>query len=190
MSNALRTPAMTRDAFLDWVEGQEGRYEFDGSAPVAMGGGTVNHSRIAVRLLAALAGRLRGTGCEPLGPDAGVATLGRAVRYPDAQVTCTRTPGTARLVDGPVIVFEVLSPSSGRMDRIVKVREYAAVASIRRYVILEYDSSAALVLTRPDRDSAWTATTLTAEEMLALPEVGIEIPMAELYEGVDLAATE
>ena len=39
------------------------------------------------------------------------------------------------------MVFEVLSPSSGQTDRIVKVREYASVPTVRRYVILEYTSA-------------------------------------------------
>src|SRR5271156_2605795 len=137
MSIALRTRRMTRDAFLDWAEAQEARYEFDGFAPVAMTGGNVQHSRMIRNVPVALASRLVGSGCESMGPEAGVATIGDAVRYPDALVTCSKVAGEARLVPGVVVVFEVLSPTSGRTDRIEKLREYRAVSSIRRYVILE-----------------------------------------------------
>ena len=54
------------------------------------------------------------------------------MRCPDALITRTKPPGADLLVPDPVAVFEVLSPSSGQVDRIVKVREYAAVPSIRR----------------------------------------------------------
>ncbi len=136
MNIALRQPLMTRDQFLDWVQAQEGRYEFDGFQPVAMTGGTANHSRCSRNIQIALGIRLRGTGCEVLGPDAGLATVGDAVRYPDALVTCAKFPGTTLLIPGVVIVFDVLCPNSGRHDRIDMLREYRGVPSMRRLVIL------------------------------------------------------
>ncbi|HEY5301814.1 MAG TPA: Uma2 family endonuclease [Acetobacteraceae bacterium] len=190
MNIAVRKPRMTRDAFFPWAQTQEVRYEFDGFEPVAMTGGTVNHDRITVNLLAALRVRLRGSGCRPGGPNAGLATIGDAVRYPDALVSCTRTPGTAYLVADPVVVFEVLSPTSGRTDRIDKVREYAAVASIRRYVIVESTDVGVTVLERASGDAAWIATALTAEDTLRMPEIGIEVPVAEMFEDTDLSAAE
>src|SRR5579862_7259754 len=130
----------TQDEFFAWAGAQEGRFEFDGFQPVAMTGGTVGHAVIIQNVHAALRSRLRGSGCRPLGPDAGVATIGSAVRYPDALVTCSKYEREALLVPGVVAVFEVISPSTSRTDRILKLREYAAVASIRRYVILESTS--------------------------------------------------
>jgi Uma2 family endonuclease len=186
MNVALRKPRMSQEAFFDWAQAQDVRHEFDGFQPVAMTGGTVNHSRITQNIHAALRARLRGGPCEPLGPDAGLATVGDAVRYPDALVTCTKAPGSAHLVPGVVTVFEVISPTSGRTDRIDKVREYRSVDTIRRYVILEHTSAGLTVFDRDNGDDPWTATTLTAADILALPEIGIEIPVAEFYENVDL----
>ena len=187
MSSALTKPRMSRQAFFGWAESQDARYEFDGAHPVAMTGGTVNHSRIAQNIHAALRARLRGSSCEPLGPDAGVATIGDAVRYPDALVTCSPVQGSARLVPGVVVVFEVLSPTSGRMDRIDKVREYRAVDSIRRYVIVEHTSVGLTVFERDNASDAWTAGTLTRGEVLRLPEIGVEIPVEEFYDNVDVS---
>jgi Uma2 family endonuclease len=179
-------PHMTREEFLDWAEAQDQRYEFDGFEPVAMTGGTRNHSRIAQSIAFALRLRLRGTACEPLGPDAGVATVGNAVRFPDALVTCTRGPGTDRVMPGVVVVFEVLSPTSGRTDRIDKLREYLAVPSIRRYVILEHTSVGLTDHVRLKDGDPWIATSLIDGDILRMPEIGIEIPIAEFYEGTDL----
>lgn len=190
MTAPLRRPEMSRDAFLPWAETQRLRYEFDGFAPVAMPGGTRNHSRIQQNILAALRARLRGGPCEALGPDAGIATLGDAVRYPDALVTCTPGPGSDRLIPGARIVFEVLSPSSGRIDRIVKLREYRAVASILRYVMVEHAFVGLTVFARKEGGAEWTATALAAGDMLMLPEIGAEVAVAELYEGTDLPAAE
>jgi Uma2 family endonuclease len=186
MNIALRTPRMTREQFFDWAQAQDIRYEFDGFQPVAMTGGTVRHSQMTQNIHFALRTHLRGSPCRPLGPDAGLATIGDAVRYPDALVTCTKTADTAHLVAGVVVVFEVLSPTSGRTDRILKLREYRAVPSIRRYVILEHASIGLTVFARSTGNEDWRAIALTAEDTLQIPEIGIEIPVAEFYEDVDL----
>jgi Uma2 family endonuclease len=188
MNIALRKLQMTRDQFFDWAEAQKARYEFDGFQPVAMTGGTVNHNQITLAIHRALYPRLRGGACRPLGPDSGVATIGDVVRYPDAIVTCTPVAGDARLVPGVVVVFEVLSPSSGRIDRIIKLREYRAVPSIRRYVVVEHSSVGVTVFARDDAEADWTATALTAGEILRMPEIGAEIPVLEFYENVDVPA--
>jgi Uma2 family endonuclease len=137
MNVALTKPAMTREQFFAWAQAQDARYEFDGVRPVAMTGGTVSHSEIIGNILSAIKARLRGIGCRVLGPDAGVSTLADAVRYPVAVITCGKVDGDSYLVPLPWVVFEVLSCMSRYTDRIVKVREYQAVTSIRRYVMVE-----------------------------------------------------
>jgi Uma2 family endonuclease len=127
MNVTLRNPVMTREAFFLWAEAQDERYEFDGFAPVAMGGGSNRHSRIVQNTSFALRMRLNGSGCEAFGPDAGLGTIAEAVRYPDAMITCEKARGEDHVVPGVVVVFEVISPSSGYVDRVVKLREYKAV---------------------------------------------------------------
>ena len=187
--NAPSLKPWTPEQFLAWVETQEEAYEFDGFRPVAMGDGTWNHDQITANLRVSLQPRLRGTACRAGGPNAGVATIGNKIRYPDAVVTCARFPGDSRLTPGVAIVFEVLSPSSGGTDRVAKLREYQAVASIRRYVILEYASVGLTVFEKRD-DGAWSATALTGEDTIRLPEAGLEIPVAEFYEDVEFPAPD
>ena len=188
MNVALRKLRMTREQFFEWAQAQDEPYEFDGFQPVAMTGGTAKHNRIGHNVHFALRTRLKGGKCEALGMDAGVATVGDTVRYPDALVTCSPVPDDSHLIPGVVVVFEVLSPTSGRMDRIVKVREYRAVPSIRRYVIVEYAFAGLTVLERADGDSNWTVTPLTDGDVLQLPEIDITMPVAEIYAGTGLAA--
>ncbi len=184
MNVAPRYP-WTTEQFLSWAAAQEGRYEFDGFQPVAMTGGTARHSRITLNIHVALRSRLRGTGRSAFGPDLGVRTIGDAVRYPDALVTCGKFPESERLAPDVRVVFEVLSADSGRRDRIQKVREYAAVASIRHYFIVESTGIGLLVLHRQRGEDAWTTLPVTGDDTLSLPEVGVEVPVAEIYEDVD-----
>ena len=181
MSVALQRP-MTLAEFLDWEERQELRYEFDGFQPVAMTGGTARHEAIGVTLRALLFNRLRGGRCRLWGPTAKIEVQGH-IRYPDAHVTCTPVSPIATIIPGPVVVFEVLSPSTSRTDRIEKLREYQATPSIQRYVILEQDSVAAMVFVRHGDD--WTGTALTEIDTLRMPEIGIELELAEIYADAD-----
>jgi Uma2 family endonuclease len=184
MNSALIT-SWTAEQFLNWAANREDRYEFDGYQPVAMTGGTAGHSRITLNVHAALRTRLRGSRCASFAPDLGVRTIGDAIRYPDALVTCAKFPRGERLAPDVQVVFEVLSADSGRRDRIEKVREYAAVPSIRHYIIVESAGVGLLVLSRQRGEDAWTTVALTGDDTLSLPEIGVEIPVGEFYQDVD-----
>jgi Uma2 family endonuclease len=135
----------------------------------------------------ALDNRLKDGPCQPLGPDVGVATIDTAVRYPDALVTCAPLQGLGQslTVPGAVVIFEIVSPGSGRTDRIVKPREYAAIPSLRGYCIIESTSVGLTVLQRRGEAETWRAgTLLNLRDVLDIPEIGIQIPVSELYDGV------
>jgi len=181
MSAVLQRP-MTLAEFLDWEERQELRYEFDGFQPVAMTGGTVRHDTLGNRLRVLLFTRLEGKPCRAFGPTTKIQVQGR-IRYPDAFVSCTPVSPNETIVPEPVLVFEVLSPGTSRTDRIEKLREYQATQSIRRYVILEQESIAATVFSRVGAE--WTARALTDGDVLAMPEIGIELRLTEIYVDVE-----
>lgn len=183
MTVALRKP-MTQEEFFAWGENQEGRYEFDGIQPVGMVGGSMNHGLIADNIRFELKRRLRGGPCRPVGPDGGgVETIGGAVRYPEAAVTCSRFAGGARLIPNPVVVFEVLSPSTRRIDQVFKLREYHAVPTIKRYILVEQTGMALTVHARGNLEP-WMTTVQGEGDTLDLPEIGIELPVAAIYDDI------
>jgi Uma2 family endonuclease len=106
---------MTLADFLAWEDKQDLRYEFDGFQPVAMTGGTAAHAFIQRNLAIAVGGRLRGQPCQFVGNDLKIEVAGR-IRYPDGFVVCTPLSAQAKLVREPVVIFEVLSDSTGRTD--------------------------------------------------------------------------
>ena len=103
-------------------------------------------------------------------------------------VVCSPVERNATIVHDPVIVFEALSPDTTGAHRIVKGREYHATPSVCRYIMLDQDGVSATVYIRSG--DAWKAELLVADSILAMPEVGIELPLAELYEGVVFDALE
>jgi Uma2 family endonuclease len=179
---------MTQDEFFTWAQKQDRRYEFDGFQPVAMTGGSNNAGAIGARLIRALGNRLEGKPCQPLGPDNGVETANKKVCYPDALVTCTKFKGDDHTVPGVVVVFEIVgtTPEAIRRDKFDKVRQYATVSSIRRYVIIESQFVGLTVYERDPSEQFWTRppAPLTDGEILSMPEIGIEIPVDELYRGI------
>ena len=182
MGASLRTP-MTLDAFLAWEDRQEMRYEFDGVSTIAMVGGTQEHHLIQANLTSALHARLRGKPCRVFGDSMKIEVAGR-IRYPDAFVVCKTYPRGTKVIPDPVIVFEIISPSTADTDRIIKCQEYRDTPSIQRYIMLEQDFAGAFVLHRSA--AHWTATAVPADGVISLPEIDVELPVAELYEGVDL----
>jgi Uma2 family endonuclease len=181
-----RQKSWTIPQFLDWEERQPLRYEFDGAQPVAMTGETVAHNVIKTNLLTALVPRLRGKRCRAYGDGLKIEAAG-SVRYPDAFVTCSPIDPRATIGKDPVVIFEVLSRSTTGVDRIVKNREYQSIPSVMRYVMLEQDRVAATIFER--RGDDWVGHVLTDGAVLAMPEIGIAIPLPELYEGIDLTVT-
>ena len=176
--------SMTVEQFLAWEERQELRYEFNGLTVRAMTGGTFAHDAISLNLIAALVPRLRGKPCQPHGSHLKIAVMG-SIRYPDVFVSGTPIRLDATVAQAPVVIFEVLSKGTARIDRTEKNREYASTASVRRYVMLEQDAVVATVFERMGED--WVGHLLGADAVLSMPEIGIEVPLAEFYEGLDLS---
>ena len=176
---------MTPDEFLVWEADQELKWEFDGFQPVAMTGGTRAHAVVQANLLTALTNRLHGKPCRAYGSDLKIQT-GPSYRYPDTSVSCTPFSDSETVVAEPVVIFEVLLASTAGDDRTVKLAEYQSLPSVRRYVMLEQDRVFATVITRTD--TGWDHALVGLDGTLAMPELGVEIPMAELYDGLELAA--
>ena len=177
---------MTLDEFLAWERGQPERHEFDGFTVTAMTGGSLDHSTIASNLHRALSGKLRNTGCRAFRGDAKVVASG-SVRYPDLSVTCSPTSGSDDVVPEPVLVVEVVSPSTAHVDRGRKKGEYFATPSIRQYAIVAQDERLVDLYTRTE--AGWVNEIVTDGGVLNLSSIGIALPLDAIYEDTELDAT-
>jgi Uma2 family endonuclease len=182
MNIALTRP-LTREQFLDWAQSHDGRFEFDGVRPVAITGGNPGHNHITLAIRRVPDRKLAGSACSPLGPDAGVATVGNVVRYPDAVVTCSTFSRSDHLVPEPIVVFEAVSPGSLRLDRVGKLHEDQAMQSIRTHVIVESKPRALTVLSRAKGEIHFRAAGLTEDDLLERPEIGGSMAVREFDTG-------
>ena len=167
MNLTVRKP-MTLAEFLAWEERQEQRYEFDGSEPVAMAGGTA-----PMPTFNAILPWRSEAGCAESHASFTAATsrsrsAENSSRYPDGMVVCSPLIRPPRSSADPVVIFEVLSPSTAAKDRIVKAREYQATPSVQRYVMLEQARIGATVYVRAA--DGWSVLILKEDDTLDLPE--------------------
>jgi Uma2 family endonuclease len=182
MNLAVPKP-MTLAEFLAWESKQELRYEFDGTQPIAMAGGTRAHADIQRNLALALGNRLRGKPCKFYGSDLKIEVAGH-IRYPDGFIVCSPGANSSTVVYDPVVIFEIVSPSTSSKDRIIKTREYQATPSVQRYIIVEQDCIAATVFSRAGDN--WITDILLDDAVLAMPEISLNVRLAELYEGIEV----
>ncbi|RFB81382.1 Uma2 family endonuclease [Methylovirgula sp. 4M-Z18] len=180
---ALPKP-MTIDEFLAWEERQELRHEYDGIQTYAMTGGTLAHAAIQINLTSALSRHLEGKPFRPFGSELKIRTQA-GIRYPDAFVTCTEGDLNATIAPDPVVIFEILSKSTAWQDLGVKTIEYRDMPSVRRYVVLQQTHRAAEVFYRTE-EGEWVGEFAGADSVLAMPEIGIALPLSEFYRGLAL----
>ena len=186
MNVALRKP-MTIAEFLAWENRQPTKHEFNGVAITAMTGVSGAHSGIQANLVTALRRRLRGKPCQAHGSDLKIEVAG-SIRYPDAFVVCTLVGARDYVVREPVVIFEILSPSTAALDHGRKNEEYRDTHSVQRYVILEQDAMRATVFAR--EAGRWVGTLHSGAAVLDMPEIDITLPLPELYEDVALAGDD
>ena len=181
------TPAphlRTVDDFLDWADGQEEHFEFFDGGIRMMTSPSVAHERVARNILIALGNALRGGPCEPFGGSMSVE-VGNNAPKPDVTVTCT--PESGNRLRHPVVIVEVLSPSTADADRGRKWTLYRTLPSLRHYLLLEQDRVAADLYTR--EGAGWRITTLEGEDAgVDLAAVGVMLRLGEVYAGVTFEA--
>ncbi|MDW8342665.1 MAG: Uma2 family endonuclease [Geminicoccaceae bacterium] len=177
--------------FLAWEERQELRYERLGGVVRAMAGGSLRHDRIAGNLRVFLHPHLRRRGCDDFGSDVKVASPRGDVTYPDLSVRCGPYDPNATTIEDPVLVVEVLSPSTAQRDLTLKRQAYESIPSLR-VILYVWQDQPRIDVVRRGADGRWDddEPAVGPDATLALPELGIEIPLAAVYEGVSFEEAE
>jgi Uma2 family endonuclease len=187
MALALAHRRISRDEYLQGELGSEIRHEYVAGSVYAMSGGTLNHQRIAGNFFYLAKRQLAGKSCFPTGSDFKLhVPLGRgeeAFYYPDGMIICVPLPGDALFTDSPSVILEVLSPTTRRNDEVQKFRDYLTIPTLGTYILAETESPF-LTLHRRDGASFRREILSGPDAILDLPEVGISIPLAELYREV------
>jgi Uma2 family endonuclease len=179
---AIKLPA-TPDEFLRWNEDREGKREFvEGRIIEMMVNTTLNHARLASALLSILLIKLPVKSFYVTSADYGVKTK-KSVRYPDVMVLSSTEPGNSLATDKPVMIAEVLSPSTMAMDFGAKALEYQAFDSLKHYLILSQNECRIWLWSRSE-DGSWAEPVIHEEGEVALSAFDVSLDLAALYAGI------
>ena len=188
MSAAQSLPLISIERYLSDERDREVRHEYREGRVYAMAGATNNHNRVARNFVGTLFGRLRGGSCEVFGSDVKVRiqTSGKKrFYYPDATVVCEPNGPGDTFQDRPVVVLEVFSPATRRLDEGEKLEAYLVLPSVRVVLLVDPDRYEVTVYRREGSSGSFTAEFYTdAAAVIALPEILTELSLADLYERV------
>ena len=163
----------------------EGKLEFYDGEVYAMAGGTPAHAALSANVVSALNAALRGCPCVTMSSDVRIALLDDSACYPDAAVVCGdavfRTPHT---LANPLVVAEVLSPTTATWDRTGKLERYCALPSLRYVLLVAHDAWHVTLYAR-QADGTWTWSTARAGEDLVLGALEVTLAVDELYREVE-----
>jgi Uma2 family endonuclease len=177
--------AMTVQEYLDWAIAQSDlpRSELINGRIVEMTPERVEHVEVKIATVLALKIALTKAGvrCHALGDGMTVRIDDHTAYEPDALVYCgERLARGSLVVPHPVVVVEVLSPTTRHSDTSAKLLGYFKLASVRHYLIIDPDARNVTHHARSD-DGTIAARTLTSGE-LHLDPPGIELAIADLLE--------
>lgn len=189
MTAAKQLQLITVDEYLaDELESHV-KHEYIGGLVYAATESRNVHNLIATNTIVALGARLRGRPCRPYNSDTKIRVrLPTQIRfyYPDASVVCRPNPQNDSFQDEPAAIFEVLSEGTRRTDEGEKKDAYLTIPSLCVYALVEQETTAVVVYRRTEHGFVREIYE-GLDAAVPLPEIETELPLAEIYDGVDFA---
>jgi Uma2 family endonuclease len=177
---------MTVDEFLVWDGEGDRRYELVRGEVVEMGRPTNAHGLIVAHVIGEVGQRVKPP-CLAI-TAAGIALSWRNDTYYQADLAVTHGPIRRgdHITPNPVLIVEVLSPTTVAHDRVIKLVDYRHIESVQEIILVASDEKRVEHFRRGD--AVWTMKEFVAGDMLPLDSIGFDFPVAALYEGLDFSA--
>ncbi|HWD20783.1 MAG TPA: Uma2 family endonuclease [Verrucomicrobiae bacterium] len=192
MAHATPIRRLSASEYLQMERAAETKSEFRDGDVYAMAGGTPAHSRISANLIRHLGNRLEGGKCFAFTSDLRVKIeMADAYTYPDVSVVCgslQTESGHDDVLLNPTVIVEVLSPSSESDDRGRKFELYRRIPSLREYLLVSQSKPHVEQFIR-QASGEWLLRDIEGRAAaLSLAALGIELPLAEVFAGVEFKA--
>ena len=171
------------DQFLQMDFGPDIKAELDNGVIRIMAGGTAAHARMQANTMLALGIALRGSGCRAYGPDMGLRIHGMSIRYPDISVYCGKDSeifDSQKAFTDPVVLVEVLSPSTVALDQGTKLNEYRDLPSVQTILLIDSEASTVRSITRTGPQN-WTDNVQGAGEDVIIPHLNLTLAHDEIF---------
>ncbi|MDX2031354.1 MAG: Uma2 family endonuclease [Blastocatellia bacterium] len=191
MGEPSRQPVLSVAQYLATEAEAPTRREYAYGQVYAMGGASMGHARIVRNLSRRLDAHLDQSGCEVVTNDLKVRVNENAYYYPDLLVTCESLPDNALFCERPVLLVEVLSPTTTRIDRVEKMNAYQHLDGLREYAIVAQDRMRVEVYRHDQTGALWTCEAYTEpHQEVVLKSIAAKISMTDLYRGVTFTTQE
>ena len=138
MSATVKSIDIREEDYLQGEINSNVKHELIAGGVYAMAGASGNHERISLNISRKFGNHLEGLPCEPFGSDMKVK-VGSNFFYPDVIVDCNFDEEEPYYTDSPVIIIEVLSKSTRRIDETIKREAYLNIPTLQEYVLIEQD---------------------------------------------------
>jgi len=181
---------LTEQEYLAIERAAQFRSEFVDGEMFAMAGASKRHGRLQRDIMVELALALRGRPCEPFGSDSRVRISGESYTYPDVSVVCDQSVagGDEDNLVNPVVIFEILSPTTEKYDRGAKFQLYRTIESLQDYILVNQDQVRIEQFTR-QADGTWKLRDLEGPEAeLKIGSIGVAIALRRIYDQTGLLA--
>jgi Uma2 family endonuclease len=163
------------------------KHEYVAGIVYAMAGARNAHNIIKGNVFAAFHSRLKGRPCRPFDSDTKIRIrLPTHVRfyYPDVSVVCRPNPQSDSFQDEPVVIVEVLSRKTRRIDEGEKRDAYLTIPSLAAYLLVEQESPGIVVYRRTEEGFACEPH-VGIDSAILLPEIGAQLLLSEAFNGVE-----
>ena len=188
MSTSARSPQkMTAAEYLEWERQQTESHEFFDGEVFSQAGGTRRHSLIGTNTCRAIGNLLAENECEAHGSDMRIHVEATGYyAYPDVSVVCPPVEGEADdVISNPVLVVDVLSPSTEDFDRGTKFGHYRQISSLTDYLVISQDKPRVEHHWRAE-EGLWMLRDVEGlDETLQLTSLDCELPLSEVYATVE-----
>lgn len=177
----------TKISVKEYLEGEEIsdiKYEYFDGEVYAMAGTSQNHNRIARNIVNALSSHLQDSPCEPYIENIKVRAGEDVFYYPDVLVTCEGEFKNKYFCEEPVLIVEVISPSTEQIDRREKLHAYQQMPSVIEYVIIEQEKIWVEIHRRQTNGSWITYFYSRNDTEFMLESVGLTLQLSEVYHRV------
>lgn len=160
------------------------RHEYFNGEVYAMAGSSDNHNFIAGDIYAALLLHLRNSICQPFFGDIKVRVRQDIYYYPDVLVSCEQNPENPHFRNNPILIIEVVSKSTERIDRREKVFAYQQIPSLREYVVVDQYRMEVQIHRRQENGGWITYFFNELDDIVEFTSVDLTIPLPEIYRRV------
>jgi Uma2 family endonuclease len=182
-------PLFTHDEYDEFEERARERHEYHNGYVFAMSGGTLNHSQISGNLYALVRAAVRHGPCRAFTEAVRVGVTASDDVYPDVSVTCDPrdlVDMRRRVIAYPLLIIEVLLPSTAVYDQSGKFGLYRQIPTLREYLLVDSVNVRWVEVRRKTDSGLWATSVYQGEEPVRIECLDLNIPLAAIYGDSDL----